>query len=36
MVAVMGESIGHVQLSEVVGKERELDADLYRMAEILA
>lgn len=36
MVAVRGESIRHVQLAEVVGKERELDADLYRMAEILA
>ena len=36
MVGVRGERIERVPLAEVIGKERPLDPDLYRMAEILA
>jgi 6-phosphofructokinase 1 len=36
MVGVRGERVERVPLAEVIGKERPLDPDLYRMAEILA
>jgi len=36
MVGVRGGRIERVPLAEVIGKERPLDPDLYRMAEILA
>ncbi len=36
MVGIRGERISRTLLEEVVGKERPLDPDVYRMAEILA
>ena len=36
MVAVKGEEIGRVPLEEAVGGQRELDPELYKMAEVLA
>ena len=36
MVGVKGEETRRLPLEEVVGKERQLDPDLYRLAQILA
>ena len=36
MVGISGDAVERVPLEEVVGHERELDAELYRMAEVLA
>jgi 6-phosphofructokinase 1 len=36
MVGVRGEEVRRVPLEEVVGKERPLDPDLYKLAEVLA
>ena len=36
MVGIRGERVERVPLEEVVGKERQLDSDMYRLAEILA
>ncbi len=36
MVGIRGERVERVPLEEVVGKERQLDPEMYRLAEILA
>jgi 6-phosphofructokinase 1 len=36
MVGVKGEEVRRVPLDEVVGRERPLDPDLYKLAEMLA
>jgi 6-phosphofructokinase 1 len=36
MVAVRGDAIERVPLQEVVGSKRELDPEIYKMAEVLA